>query len=260
MAAPATNDYRIRVQDSGNDNYTNRILIGTPSTGLVRMEWVQARYGQIIPVNWSNAQIIQWCDGYIPMRYQVDDAQNLIVRAAVQGNYEWLLLIEHDTCPPSDCFIRLNAYMREEQIPVVSGLYYTRSRPSEPLIFRGRGNSNYLNWQPGDLVWADGVPTGCLLIHMSLMKALWEDSPEYKVGDQITRRIFETPRAEWYDPQYHIFNSLNGTSDLNWCDRIIKGHYFAKAGWPDFDGIPWPFLVDTNIFCVHIDPDGIRYP
>ena len=33
---------------------TSKLLIFTPTTGLVRMEWVRARYGQIIPTNWSN--------------------------------------------------------------------------------------------------------------------------------------------------------------------------------------------------------------
>lgn len=260
IVIPQPKNYRIRVQDSGNPNYFQRVLVATPSTGLVRMEWVQARYGQVLPVNWSAAQWIEWCDGYVPMRYQVDDAQNLICRAAIQGNYEWLLMIEHDTCPPPDAFLRFNQYMRDENVPVVSGLYYTRSRPPEPLIFRGRGVGVFTDWKQGDLVMADGVPTGCLLIHMSLIRALWDDSPEYAIRGQVTRRVFDTPRAEWYDPQYHTLNAISGTSDLQWCSRIIAGHFMAKAGWPDFDGIPYPFLVDTNIACIHIDMNGEKYP
>ncbi len=616
--APPTSspNYRIRIQDSGDPNYINRILIGTPSTGLVRMEWVQARYGQIIPVNWSNVQMVEWMDGFVPIRYQVDDAQNMIVRTAIQGNFEWCfrgdtiietidggkkitevqvndlvkthlgryrrvlktmrrefnqrhptiwiktphstikcteghpfltrqgwkradelgyddrllypcanaddrlnfditcstngsgyhgnagsvhdgktigeievtrdlarfmglylaeghaerdavcwtfnnnekelhdfvtgicldvfdrkptirsswstqvrlnirnlaprfrewfgsnarekrvpafvhdwnllnrleflrgyldgdgsyrpdgcpyasasleliqgidrlaracglepapqyamaptvshfgeheisnsgsftsripkksldkmfdllnaalseeylelriegielhplaanlidsavynleveednsyiadcaavhncLFIEHDTCPPPDALIRLNAYMREEKVPVVSGLYYTRTRPSEPLVFRGRGNSVYTDWQMGDLVWCDGVPTGMLLVHMSILRAMWDESPEYAVRGQITRRVFDTPRAQWYDPQYHQYNSVSGTSDLNWCDRVIKGKYLEKAGWPEYAAKEFPFLVDTGIFCTHIDQEGIKYP
>ncbi len=36
--------------------WRNRFLIGTATTGLVRMEWVQARYSQLIPTNWSSAE------------------------------------------------------------------------------------------------------------------------------------------------------------------------------------------------------------
>ena len=92
-------DYRTIVEDSGNPGYVNRILIGVPVTGMVRIEWVQARYGQMIPVNWSQVEVFQFIDGYLPYRYQVDEAQNLIAKIAIDKDFEWLLLYEHDVCP-----------------------------------------------------------------------------------------------------------------------------------------------------------------
>jgi len=255
------NQYRTIIQDSGDENFSKRLLIGTATTGLVRIEWVQARYGQIIPTNWSMVSLLHYLDAYIPLRYQVDDAQNAIVKQAVENKYEWLLLVEHDTILPPDAFVRFGEYMREEKVPVVSGLYYTRSRPSEPLVYRGRGNSFFGKWQMGDLVWCDGVPTGALLIHCSILRAMYDDSPEYQVPPGLTlRRVFETPRTFWSDPESKQFNTVSGTSDLNWCTRIMKGSYFEKAGWPEYQKMEFPFLVDTNIFCRHIDPDGAQYP
>lgn len=253
-------NYTTTIQDSGDPGYINRILIGTASTGLVRIEWHQARMGQIIPTNWSAVQMLQFMNSYIPLRYQVADAQNLIVKEAVEKNYEWLFLLEHDTIIPPDCFIRLNEYMREGKAPVVSGLYYTRSRPSEPILYRGRGNSYYADWKLGDKVWVDGVPTGCLLIHGSILRAMWAESEEYTLGQITTRRVFDTPRSVWFDPEKGIFNTNAGTSDLDWCSRVIDGNYFAKAGWEQYQGMRWPFLVDTGIFCRHINPDGEQFP
>ena len=40
--------YRTIIQDSGDPGYINRLMVATPVTGLVRIEWVQARYGQTI--------------------------------------------------------------------------------------------------------------------------------------------------------------------------------------------------------------------
>jgi hypothetical protein len=150
--------------------------------------------------------------------------------------------------PPADAFVRFNTYMREAKVPVISGLYYTRSRPSEPLIFRGRGNSFYHNWKQGDLVWCDGVPTGCLLIHSSILKAMWDESSEYFTNNQIVRRVFDTPRHVWYDPETKEHNMQTGTSDLEWCTRVMKGNFFEKAGWPEYKDKEFPFLVDTNNF------------
>lgn len=253
-------EYKIILDDSGNTRYVNRLLVGTATTGLVRMEWVTARYGQIIPCNWSLVAINQFMHGYVPINYQVADAQNLIVKAAVEGDFEWMLLIEHDTCPPPDAFVRFNEWMRKEEVPVVSGLYFTKSIPSEPLVYRGRGVSYYGDWHMGDLVECDGVPTGMLLIHCAILRAMWKESDTYTVGNQETRRVFNTPRDQWFDPESREFYQFAGTSDLAWCDRVMKDGYFGKAGWHEFQDKKYPFLVDTNIFCRHIDMDGIQYP
>jgi hypothetical protein len=253
-------EYKIITDKSGNPRYVNRVLVATPTTGLVRMEWVAARYGQIIPTNWSQVQMNQFMHGYIPIEYSVADAQNLIVKAAVEGDFEWLLLVEHDTMPPPDAFVQFNNYMQAEDTPVVSGLYFTKSQPSEPLIYRGRGTSYYGDWKIGDKVWCDGVPTGMLLIHCAILREMWKDSEPYTAANQETRMVFETPRNVWWDPEEGEYYSLAGTSDLNWCTRVMKDGYFAKAGWKKYQEMKYPFLVDTNIFCRHIDMDGIQYP
>ncbi len=252
--------YRIELDSNLDAHWSNKLLVATPVTGLVRIEWVQARYGQVIPVNWSQVQMLEYMDGYIPLRYQVDDAQNLITQKAIENNFEWLLLIEHDVLLPPDAFIKFNKYIREDTIPVVSGLYYTRSRPSEPLVFRGRGNSFYADWKLGDLVWADGVPTGCLLINCKVLKAIWNDSPEYKVGNSIVRRVFNTPRNLWFDPESNQFNTAQGTSDLEWCTQVMHGDYLVKAGYTEFKDNKYPFLVDTTIFAKHIEMTGEQFP
>jgi len=224
------------------------------------MEWVLGRYGQITPCNWSLVQTLQYIHTYAPMGYMVADAQNVIVNEAVIGNYEWLLLIEDDTIPPIDAFVRINEYMRNGDIPVVSGLYFTKSSPPEPLVYRGRGNSYYSGWKMGDKVWADGIPTGFFLCNMKVMRLMWEESPEYKAGEVTARRVFEQPAEVWYDPEQLCMKTVTGTSDLRWCDRVIREDVLRRAGWAKIGRRKYPFLIDTNLFCKHISPDGIMYP
>lgn len=254
------NDYDTILKDSGFDP-ARRVLVATPTLGSVRMEWVQARYGQIIPVNWSMVQYVQFVNSFIPLRYTVADAQNIIVKHVIDQKFEWLLLIEDDTIPPPDAFVRFNKYMRDKKVPVVSGLYYTKSNPPEPLVFRGRGTSFYDKWKQGDKVWVDGVPTGMLLIHSSILRSIWDESPEYIAGDVKTRKVFETPERQWFDEAKGEFVTVGGTSDLEWCTKVIKGKHFAKAGWPDIQKKKFPFMIDTDIFCRHIDREtGQVYP
>ena len=237
-----------------------RILIATPTLGTVRMEWVAARYGQIVPTNWGMVMYTQFMNSFIPLQYTIPDAQNIIVKQALDNNFEWLLLIEDDTMPPPDGFIKINEYMRKGKYPVVSGLYYTKSSPSEPILYRGRGSSFYGDWELGDKVWVDGVPTGFLLINCKLLKVMWDEAEEYLAGDIKTRRIFENPAKVWFDEETGGFNTLTGTSDLEWCTKVIEGDYLKKAGFDKVAKKEYPFLVDTNIFCRHITPSGEIFP
>jgi hypothetical protein len=243
------------MQNNGNAAVSQRLIVGTALTGLVRGEWVQARFGQVIPTNWSWVQMWQFMapGSFMPVGYQVDDAQNLICAQAIQGDYEWLLLYEHDMLPRPDALVRLAEYMKRKDTPVISGLYFTRSIPSEPLIYRGRGTLAFEDFDIGDFVCADGVPTGFLLVHMSIIRAMWEESEAYMIGDSPARRVFETPARAWYDPESEEFNTQSGTSDLAWCERIMNEGFFTKAGWPEYQDKEYPFLVDTNIGCMHIN-------
>ena len=252
------------LDENTGSKYVNRLLIGTPTTGLVRIEWAMARMNQIVPMNWSNVLMTQslgpWTPTLVPLAYMVADAQNIIVETLIQQDMEWLMLLEHDVLLPQDAFVRFNEYIRNEDTPIVSGLYFSRSRPSDPLVFRKRGTSVYTDWQMGDKVWVDGVPTGCLLIHSGILRELWKDSEEYQVNGRTVRRVFNTPMSSWQDPETTNFWVSSGTSDLDFCTRIMDGGYLAKAGWHEYQDKEFPFLIDTGIFCQHIDASGERYP
>lgn len=242
--------------------FQNRLMIGVPMTGVVRVEWMMARYGQIIPANWSQMEAFHIIDTTAVMGFNVADARNMIVRRAVQEKAEWLFFIDHDTVIPPDCFLRINDYIREGKYPVVAGLYYTRTHPAEPLIYRGRGNSFFHKWNLGDKVMVDGIPMGCTLINGKLLQVMWNDAPEYMVGREVTRQVFITPNKLWFDEKTGGMHALTGTEDLDWCTRVMdkKNGYLEKAGFGSFQNKKYPFLMDTGLCCYHIGIDGQRFP
>lgn len=242
-------------------DWKKRVLIFIPTMGTVRMEWVIARYGQIIPPNWSYVDYVQYMQGFGPMGYQLADAQNLMAKVVVEQDYEWILYIEDDNIIPPDFLMKMNAYMNEGKYPVVSGLYFTRSTPSEPMVYRGRGNSYYGDWKIGDKVMCDGVPFGARLEHSGMIKEAWKNSPEYKVGETKTRKVFDTPAKQWYDPEKGGIGHTGGTTDLEWCTRMMDEKLLEKAGFPEFQKMENPYLVDTSIFVKHQDrTTGQVYP
>lgn len=250
------------IQNDSGKPLRNKLLIGTPTLGVIRVEWASARYGQVIPCNWSSANVWAGYNNTYPVGYMVADAQNILVDIAIKQNYEWLLFVEDDVVLPIDAFLTFNRYMKDGSLPVVSGLYFLKSNPPEPLIYRGRGNGAFFDWKIGSKVWCDGVPTGCLLINCSLLKIMYEESPEYTTGsNQKVRKVFETPAKIWCDPENGKYQSAAGTSDLYWCDRVIQEKILFRAGYKILAKKKYPFLVDTSIFCRHIDlTSGNQYP
>jgi hypothetical protein len=237
-----------------------RIMIGIPMTGLLRSEWVMARYSQVIPCNWSQVEAIQWLDQYSPLDFSVADARNFIATAAVDQGFEWLFFLDHDTVLPPASFLKLNELMIKKEYPVWSGLYFTRSVPAEPLVYRGRGNGYFADWEMGDLVEVDGLPMGCTLISVKLLKVLYDESVEYMAGPYKVRQIFLTPSRVWFEPDARSWFTSTGTEDLEWCTRVMRTGALKKAGWDEFADKEFPFVVDTSIFCRHIDMSGVQYP
>lgn len=232
------------------------ILISTPTLGLIRYEWATARFGQVIPVNWEAA-------GFDPFGFSIDDAYNLICKKFIEYGAEWLLIIEDDTIPPPNLFLRISEYMDKGEYPIVSGLYYTKSQPAVPLIFRGRGNGAYTDWEIGDIVMCDGLPMGCLLIHRSIIEYFYNNSPVYNInngqGEQV-KQVFLTPRKIFYDPEKGI-QRQEGTQDLYFFDRLIEESVLKKTGWSKLARRKYPLLCDTSILCKHIDINtGRQYP
>lgn len=238
----------------------NRIVIGIPTTGTVRFEWVTARYGQVIPCNWSHAECHAWLRQDSPIGFSVAEARNIIVDKFIKSKAEWLFFIDHDVILPPDCFVKINHYMIDATHPVVSGLYFAKAHPPEPLLYRGRGNGYYPHWKPGEKVWVDGIPMGCTLIHRSLLEPMWQDAEEYTAQATVrVRRVFDSPAGVLFDPQVGI-RTYSGTEDLAWCNRVMAGGYLKKSAWPAYAAKKYPFLVDTSIFCRHITTDGQIYP
>lgn len=229
----------------------HRLLVGTPSLGTVRLEWHNAMAGLVIPCNWSMSSTS-------PIGYLTPDGQNLIAHEALSKNFEWVLFIEDDTIPPVDAYLKFAHYIESKRVPIVSGLYRVKGS-QEPMTYRGRGNGAFKDWKLGDKVWCDGVPTGCLLVHTSILAELAKISSNYKVtsaGDTFSvRKIFEAPRKAWLDPHSGGYQRLLGTSDLEFCEKIIEKDILRKAKWNRVAQRQYPFLVDTSINCGHIDRD-----
>lgn len=253
---------RHATEDEGKQGPLNfkvvpRLLIGMPNTGVVRFEWAMQLTQLLYPVNWSQSIMAPQLPIYGPMDYSVAQARNLCVEQALANGFEWLFFLDTDTIPPPDLLVHLNKYIQRGDIPIVAGVYYSKGMPSHPLVFRGRGNGTYLDWNRGDKVWVDGVPMGCTLINTKIFEHL----PHTELTDGTGGTgWYDTPRFAANDPETGMFHREVGTEDLHFCDRVMKHDVLRKAGFPKVADKEFPFLIDTNIWCTHINGSGQCYP
>jgi len=93
-----------------------------------------------------------------------------------KGESEWLLFVDDDIELPTDALVRLLKHDK----PFVTGVYYRRSPPCDPLIYRQTEEGWYMpllpddDYKTGDLVEVDGCGLGCALIHRSVFDAILE--------------------------------------------------------------------------------------
>jgi hypothetical protein len=262
------------VNPKRDDNRVD-VLIGTATLGLVRIEWYNSMQGLVAPPNWAVVRST-------PCGYTVPDAQNILVDTALRGKFRALLLIEDDTCPPPQALIEFDRWFwkmeRKKAPPVVSGLYHIKGSAEvrqgkkggiellgpEPLAYRGSGTRAYRDWKLGDVIWVSGVPTGALLIHISILET-WSKEPDvetYTIAGypHPLKRIFQQPSQVWVDPKDGGVHCASGTSDLWWSSETIKRDILAKSGWPQYAKKEYPFCIDTALKFSHVDRNtGVCY-
>lgn len=196
--------------------HPNFLLVGIPSRGMVSCEFVSALLTQGDPLNMT-----------IKYRFEiggeVGESRNRLVQYALKIGAEYILFIDDDVILPSNCFNKL-VYWAKKGHDVVSGVYYSKQIPPQPLIFKGRGNGYFSNWKVGDLIDdADGIGMGITLIKTEIFKKL--SKPWYK---SVVNK-----KEKGVDQLFSIDESLY------FCDKLKN------------DGIK--ILVDTGIQGIHFD-------
>uniref|UniRef100_A0A6H2A169 Glycosyltransferase n=1 Tax=viral metagenome TaxID=1070528 RepID=A0A6H2A169_9ZZZZ len=177
-----------------------------------------------------------------PIGYTVHDGRNLVATLALEMNIPYLLFVDNDTIIPPDALIKLFKHMPYGDI--VGGLYYSKTMPPYPLLFRGRGNGSYENWTDGDIVQVDGLGMGCTLIKTEVFK---------KIIPVVKRYVLCTNKEKnEYKEVYEFFRTRDDikvdahggvsydqlTEDLHFCE-IVKSST--------------KMFIDTGIKCGHYD-------
>lgn len=178
------------------------IAIGLPTFGTVSMKWALAYDSLLMPMNSAKAVL---CKQGLP----VDIARNRIVNEvlALDPRPTHIFWLDDDVLINKHVLLQL----LKADVDIVSGVYFTKSEFSEPLIYQEfLGGS--VQYEPGSgVIPAWGIPGGLTLVKTDVYLRMFE-------AGNLGTDVQGNPR--WYytsgdDPE----EELRTTEDLYFCDQ-----------------------------------------
>lgn len=205
---------------------------------------------QLVPKAWAFAlrfldpPINLYSSYFSPEGLAVDEARNQCVQYARDMNAKYLMFLDEDTVPAPNALQKFIFHMENNDfIQVLGGVYFSKSVPSAPLIFRGNGAGSYWDWKVGEMFWATGLGMGCTLIRMSVFDKL--ESP-YFLTIKADAHIDAVAKAEAW------------TEDLYFCEKVLKAHGWTSSqqaleGRAVTKKLAKPIWCDASVICDHWD-------
>lgn len=193
------------------------VVVGIPSFGMVSTFFAQSVAGQQFPLVSSKI------DKYV-LNKPIADARNEIVEFALEQGANYIYWLDDDVIAPADAFLKLY----NQQKDIINGVYWSKSNPPMPLLFRNHLEGPYWNWHVGDLIEIDAAGMGLTLVKTDVYRKLKELEPN----------------KPWYSVEYGSFKGVkttpyNNTEDLYFYWRCREAGYKIWA--------------DTSIQALHYD-------
>lgn len=247
-------------------------IIGVPTFGKVSIHWSMSLTSLAMPINFSNQFNIVLKKRIDMARSEI--AQNLLPKVTAgkivgateedileavlkqiahgeivdgvirnEGLPRFLFFLDDDVIMPPDTLRRLVHRMDNlpEDVGAISGVYYSKSEPGEPLIFKERGRGSYYDWRIGDFfkIWAAGC--GLVLIRTEAL-----------------RRMIEQQSHPLFSIDYGLHMNEKGVLEAR---SITEDLYFytkmGKTLAPN--GKPYSLWIDTTIQAKHFDMYSERF-
>lgn len=197
--------------------YGMNVVVGIPSFGMVSTYFMQARGSQQFP-------LVSSAIDKIVLNRPIADARNEIVEFALQQNANYIYWLDDDVIAPPDAFLR----MYNQHKDIINGVYWSKSNPPMPLLFRNHLEGPYWDWHVGDLIEIDAAGMGLTLVKTDVYRKMAKELP-----------------GPWYSVEYSSFagvkaSPFNNTEDLYfywkarklgyqvWADTGVQGLHYDK--------------------------------
>jgi len=166
--------------------------------------------------------------------FRVDLAKERLAEMAVANHCQWAFFLDDDViCPPETLMKMTRLWKSDPKYKVISGVYWSKSDPPVPLIFKGTLEGSFWDWTIQDLITADGAGAGCHPAGTGIITNLGvKNIEDIQINDLVLTHTGQFKKI------------------TNVFERDYKGHMFTVIPWKQ--SIPvrlteeHPILVKRN--------------
>lgn len=211
----------------------NGLTIGFLTKGKIDVQWATRLYCEIprgIPSGTFWNIMFEKGEGYREKGGFAKARINLVNKAK-ESNVKWLFMIDDDVFIPPDAITKLLSTNKK----VVTGIYYSKSLPPQPILYKSLGNGPYWNFPVDELFKVEAAGAGCLLIDMDVFDKFDEAGiPYFKENWEYKRSNGTTIKVNIGEDYWFFYN----------CNKLGIETY-----------------ADSSVLCDHVDYDTWKvYP
>jgi len=141
------------------------VALGVPLYTFVSGDWFQ----HVLALKYPNPPVVITSSGAL-----TDKARCEIASRFLSSGAEWLFFLDDDVLPPNDAVLMLLETANRYDAPFVTGVYYKRAAPFDPLIYRQLPDGLYqaVLDMPEQPFYVDACGLGCALIHRGVFERI----------------------------------------------------------------------------------------
>lgn len=166
------------------------VAIGIISRGTVPIKWMM--HMQMVQRNLPVG--LYWKYIVVEGKNYADGRNDVVAKAREEG-FEWLFFVDDDVFLPHDVLKRLLSHQKD----IMTGIYWTKSNPTEPVIFEKFGKGPMYKFPIDKVFQVAGAGAGCLLINMRVFDKFDEHNiPYFKQGWSENGIICAIGEDHWF--------------------------------------------------------------
>lgn len=199
-------------------------VIGIPSFGIVSTHFLMARARLAAPlaISWSDYIVLDETMKEKGKPTDVGSKKQEIAEFAVEQGADWVLFIDDDVIFPPNTLLQLLSRNKD----IVGGVYWSKSDPPVPLMFRGHMRGSHMNWHVGDFIKVDAMGDGLTLIKTKVFKAM------PKPWFSLNYTYHDLEQAQGPDPgtteDLYFYKKARDFGFEVWCDTSIQALHYEK--------------------------------